>query len=412
MPHRRRSAIHRSLRRAPYAVGVAVLIGWTSPPAVAGNATLPASGRIELVTWVPGKEEYKFTQLCTLSGKNIHCFGALRVASGETTVMLDGTVENGLMNVEYNSTTHYEDPACVAVYSVKSSLNLALDDSGNGRGTWNGGTGLWTKASAKCSMLVGKTEQHGPEQSVATWRIFDVAQEQARFGDAQVSSALWKQLGQPDGALARKCFNEVFAKLNEPANAVAKDRIATAAYQVHIVDLMAAAAEADDFDPQWLEAAKGIGGAGGAQQTFTDRLVKLLPPPVSTLVGLSQKAYRLANGVNEMAVLPLLKGKLYDAYKMERSARPNDPPAEVLKDASTSVGGWTMLKTNLLPHFPRANDAARETAMANYLAARFDFVYRARDIASNKEKHVALAWAAASSDVARIRSAVRECIIK
>lgn len=393
-------------------IGVAVASGLAPWPALAGNATLPASGRIELVTWVPGKEEYKFTQLCTLSGKTIHCFGAMRFGQVETTTMLDGTAQDGVLDVESNSTTHYQDPNCTATYAVKSAFKLTLDDSGRGNGTWLGGTGTWTRASAKCAMLTGVTDQHGPEATLVTWRVFDAAEEQARFGDAQIRSALWKQIGQQEGPLARKCFDEAFAKLSEPANAEAKDRIATAAYQEHIVDLTAAAAQADDFDPQWLEAAKGIGGSGGAQQTFTDRLVKLLPPPFNTLVGVSQKAYRLANGVNEKAVLPLLKGKLYDAYANERARRPNDPPAEVLKDASVAVGSWTMLKANLIKHFPGANDAARENAMANYLAARFDFVQRAREVAANKIKYVGLAWANAANDVARLRATIRECIIK
>jgi hypothetical protein len=392
-------------------LGIA-LAGPGVAPSWAGNAVLPESGQIELVTWVPGKEEYKFTHLCKLAGKAIHCFGALRVGTIETTVMLDGTVDEGVLDVEDNSTTHYNDPACTAVYSVKSSLKLVLDDAGNGRGTWNGGTGLWTKASAKCAMLVGKTDQHGPEASLATWRVVAAAPEQAGFGDAQIRSALWKQLGQAEGPLARKCFDDAFAKLNEPRNAELKERIAAAAYQQHLIGVAAALSDADDFDPQWLEAAKGIGGAGGVKQSVSDKIVKLLPGPFGTLISLSQKAYRLANGVNEKAVVPLLKGQLYDAYRAERAQRLNDPPVEVLKDASTAVGSWTMLKTNLIKHFPGANDVERENAMANYLAARFDFVYRAREIAANKEKYEAQAWAPAANDVARVRSTMLDCMTK
>jgi hypothetical protein len=148
------------------------------------------------------------------------------------------------------------------------------------------------------------------------------------------------------------------------------------------------------------------------KQRITDRLVKLLPGPLGQLVQLSQKAYRLATGTNEKAVLPKLKGALYDAYKVERARRPTDPPAEVLKDASAGVGSWEKTKTDLIRHFPGANDEARERAMADYIAARFDFIYRAREIAANKEKKLAEAWAGASNDVARFRMTVLDSMAK
>lgn len=388
------------------------LTGLGVSPSWAGNAVLPESGQIELVTWVPGKEEFKFTHVCRLSGKSIHCDGTMRWGPTDTRTILDGTAEDGALDMKYNSTTHYTDPTCGAEYVVSAGMKLTLDDRGAGSGTWTGGTGTWTKASAQCALLIGKSEPHGPEPSLATWRLLEAAPEAAGFGDVQIRSALWKQLGQAEGPLARKCFDEAFAKLNEPRNAELKERIAAAAYQQHIIGVTAGLSDADDFDPQWLEAAKGIGGAGGMKQSVTDKIVKLLPGPFGTLIGLSQKAYRLANGVNEKAVVPLLKGKLYDAYRAERAQRLNDPAVEVLKDASTAVGSWTMLKTNLIKHFPGANDVERENAMANYLAARFDFVYRAREIAANKEKYEAQAWAPAASDVARVRSTMLDCMTK
>lgn len=393
------------------ALGVA-LTGHAVAPALAANAALPESGQIELVTWVPGKEEFKFTHVCKLSGKSIHCEGTMRWGPTDTKTILDGTAEDGALDMKYSSTTHYTDPTCGAEYFVKAGIKLTLDDRGTGSGTWTGGTGTWTKASAKCALLIGKSEPHGPEPSLATWRILEAAPEQANFGDAQIRSALWKQLGQAEGPLARKCFDDAFAKLNEPRNADLKERIAAAAYQQHIIAVTAALSDADDFDPQWLEAAKGIGGSGGMKQSVTDKMVKLLPGPFGTLISLSQKAYRLANGVNEKAVVPLLKGKLYDAFRAERAQRLNAPAAEVLKDASAAVGSWTMLKTNLIKHFPGANDAERENALANYLAVRFDFVYRAREIAANKEKLEAQAWAPAANDVARVRSTMLDCMTK
>lgn len=383
-----------------------------SSPVIAAPAQLPANGRIELITWVPGKEEFKFVHVCTLSGKSIHCEGSMRWGPTDTTTILDGTVDGGQLMMKYASTTHYTDPTCGAEYKVSSGMNLALDDGGAGGGTWTGGTGTWTKASAKCAILIGKSEPHGPEPSLASWRVLEAAPEQAGFGDAQLRSALWTQLGQAEGPLARKCFNETVAKLDEARNAELKQRIETAAYQQHVIERMAAAANADDFDPQWIEAAKGIGGSGGTSQRIVDRLVKLLPGPFGTLVSMSQKAYRLSNGINDKAVLPKLKGKLYDAYKIERAARPNDSPVEVLKDASAGVGGWAKTKTDLIREFPGANDDARERAMAEYLAARFDFIYRSRETAANKERLLANAWAAASSDVARVRMTMLDCMAK
>jgi hypothetical protein len=391
---------------------VVLLLLTVAPPAIAAPAQLPESGRIELITWVPGKEEFKFAHVCILSGKSIHCEGSMRWGPTDTTTILDGLVDGGQLTMKYASTTHYTDPTCGAEYKVSSGMNLALDDGGAGSGTWTGGPGTWTKASAKCSMLVGKTESHGPEPSLVSWRVLEAALDQADFGDAQLRGALWTQLGQSEGPLARQCFNETVAKLNEARNAELKERIETAAYQQHIIERLAAAADADDFDPQWIEAAKGIGGAGGAGQRIADRLVKLLPGPFGTLVSMSQKAYRVSNGINDKAVLPKLKGKLYDAYKIERAARPNDSPVEVLKDASAGAGGWAKLKTDLIRDFPGANDAARERAMAEYLAARFDFIYRARETAANKERLLANAWAGAANDIARVRMTMLDCMAK
>lgn len=396
----------------PSATGFALILLSVALPAWAAPVQLPENGRIELITWVPGKEEFKFTHVCTLSGKAIHCQGTMRWGQTDTTTILDGTVDGGQLTMKYASTTHYADPTCGAEYKVSSGMNLALDEGGAGSGTWTGGTGTWTKASAKCAILVGKSEPHGPEPSLASWRLLEAAPEQAGFGDAQLRSALWTQLGQAEGPLARKCFDDTMAKLNEPRNAELKQRIEMAAYQQHVIERMAAAADADDFDPQWIDAAKGIGGAGGASQRIVDRLIKLLPGPFGTLVSMSQKAYRLSTGINDQAVLPKLKGKLYDAYKIERAARPNDSPVEVLKDASAGVGGWAKTKTDLIRHFPGASDDARERAMAEYIAARFDFIYRARDIAATKEKRLAEAWANASNDVARVRMTMLDCMAK
>ncbi|MBI1203867.1 MAG: hypothetical protein GC182_15305 [Rhodopseudomonas sp.] len=314
--------------------------------------------------------------------------------------------------MKYVSTTRYADPVCSAEHVVKAGLRLTLEDGGTGKGTWTGGTGTYTKASAKCAIVVGKVEQSGPEPSLATWRVLDTAPAQTGFGEPQIRSALWRQLGQAEGPLARQCFDEAFAKLNEPRNAEIKARIEAAAYQQHVVEAMAAAADVDDFDPQWIEAAKAIGGSGSMAQRITDRLVKYLPGPFGTLISLSQKAYRLSNGINEKALLPKLKGRLYNAYKVERAARPNDPPVEVLKDASAGVGGWEKIKTDLIRNFPGANDDARERAMADYLAARFDFIDRARDMAANREKRIAEAWATVAADVARVRMTVLDCMAK
>lgn len=396
----------------PSAIAFLPFLFTATLPAIAAPAQLPESGRIELVTWVPGKEEFKFSHVCALSGKTIHCEGSMRWGPTDTTTILDGTVEGGQLTLKYASTTHYTDPACSSEYKVASGMNLALDEGGTGSGTWTGGTGVWTKASAKCAILVGKSDQHGPEPSLASWRVLEAAPEQAGFGDAQLRIALWTQLGQAEGPLARKCFDETVAKLNEARNGELKQRIEAAAYQQHMIERMAAAANADDFDPQWIEAAKGIGGSGSTSQRIVDRLVKLLPGPFGTLVSMSQKAYRLSTGVNDKAVLPKLKGKLYDAYKIERAARPNDSPVDVLKDASAGVGGWAKTKTDLIGQFPGANDAARERAMAEYLAARFDFIYRAREMAANKEKRLAEAWANASNDVARVRMTMLDCMAK
>lgn len=381
-------------------------------PASAATAQLPDSGRIELTTWVPGKEEFKFAHVCTLAGKSIHCEGSMRWGPTDTTTILDGTAEGGQLTLKYASTTHYTDPSCTSEYKVAAGMNLTLEEGGAGSGTWTGGTGTWTKASAKCAILIGKSEQHGPEPSLASWRVLEAALEQAGFGDAQLRHALWTQLGQAEGPLARQCFNETVAKLSEARNAELKERIENAAYQQYAIEKLAAAANADDFDPQWIDAAKSIGGSGSTSQRIADRIVKLLPGPFGTLVSMSQKAYRLSTGVNDNVVLPKFKGKLYDAYKIERAARPNDSPVEVLKDASASSGGWAKVKTDLIRHFPGTNDDARERAMADYLAARFDFISRARETAANKERLLANAWAVAANDVARVRMSMLDCMAK
>ncbi len=391
-----------------------LLASLAASPAMAANAVLPENGRIELITWVPGKEEFKFIHVCTLSGKSIHCDGSMHWGSIATKDVLDGTVEAGALDMKYVSTTQYSDPVCSAEHVARARMRLTLEEGGAGSGNWIGGTATWTKASGKCAMLAGRNAQSGPstEPTSATWRVLEAAPEQAGFGDAQVRTALWQQLGQAEGPLARKCFDEAVAKLNEPRNAEIKERIEFAAYRQHVVEVTATAANADDFDPQWLDAAKKIGGTGDAKQRIVDKLVKLLPGPFGTLVSLSQKAYRLSTGINDKVVLAKLKGRLYDAYKEARAQRPNDPPAEVLKDASTGVGSWEKTKTDLIRSFPGANANARENAMAEYLAARFDFIYRAREIAANKEQEVAKAWAGASNDIARVRMTVLDCMAK
>lgn len=232
----------------------------------------------------------------------------------------------------------------------------------------------------------------------------------AGFGEAQIRAALWRRVGQEEGPLARKCFDETYAKLNEARNAEMKERIEQAAYREHMVEVAVEMANADDFDPKWLDAAKRIGGSGSPAQRVADKLVKLLPPPLNTLIELSQKSYRLSTGVNEKVILPKLEAKLYEAFANERAQRPNDPPGEVLKDASTHVGSWEKLKTDLLPHFPGANDAAREEALAAYLAARFDFLAKVRSVAANRSQHLADAWKEAVDDVARVKMNVLACM--
>ena len=95
--------------------------------------------------------------------------------------------------------------------------------------------------------------------------MLEAAPEQAGFGDAQLRHALWTQLGQAEGPLARQCFNETVAKLSEARNAELKERIENAAYQQYAIEKLAAAANVDDFDPQWIDAAKSIGGSGSSK---------------------------------------------------------------------------------------------------------------------------------------------------
>ena len=399
-------------RRSLWAFGAWIVLA--ASPAAAGNAALPENGQIEIVTWIQGKEGYKFTHVCTLSGASVHCTGSAQWPQTDTKIVLDGKVDGGVLDMKYDAITHFTDPRCSTTYTVIAREVLTLEEGGEGIGSWTGGTGTYTAASSQCAALVGrKVVPPNEEKTIRiTWRILDAAPEQAGFGDAQIRSALWKQLGQAEGPLARKCFDETFVKLNEPHNSEMKERIQAAAYQQYVIETIAAAANVDDFDPQWMEAAKSIGGSGDMKQRITDRLVKLLPGPFGQLIQLSQKAYRLATGINEKIVLPKLKGELYDAYKVERAQRPNDPPAEVLKDASAGVGSWEKTKTDLIRHFPGANDEARERAMAEYLAVRLDFIFRARETAANKEKKLAEAWTNASNDVARFRMTVLDCMAK
>lgn len=395
-------------------VGLAVtLLHAVSMPAFAGSAVFPENGLIELVTWENGQDAYKIVHTCSLSGKSIHCDGSITIPEGQVKMSfaLDGTVNGGNVELMGVGTTRYSAEACSATATSQDGFKLELDDSGHGSGTSAPGTLTWTGASAKCAILVGKTEQQPSAPMLATWRILDAVPDDG-FGDQQTKSALWKQLGQAEGPLARKCFEETFAKLKKPDNAEIKGRIETAAYQQHMVDVAVEAAKADDFDPNWLESAKSIGGSGGTKQRVTDTLAKGLPGLFGTLVRLSQKAYRLSNGINEKALLPKLKGKLYDAYAAERTQRPNDSPVEVLKDASTHVGSWEKVKTDLIKYFPGTNDNAREQAMAEYLAARFDFLAKVREVAANKEKHLADAWKNVANDIARIRSDTLDCMVK
>jgi hypothetical protein len=231
------------------------LFALATAPASAGNATLPETGRIEIVTWMAGLEQYKFTHDCMLSDKSVHCTGTGQWPQTVTKVVLDDTVEAGVLDMKYDATTNYTDPACSSTYVISSREKLTLDESGTGTGSWMGGTGTWVAASAKCATLIGRKDEHAPEEANVrvTWRVVEGASQQAGFGDGQIRAALWKQLGQAEGPLARKCFDESLMKLNESHNAEMKERIEAVAYQQHVIETFAAAADVDDFDPQWME---------------------------------------------------------------------------------------------------------------------------------------------------------------
>ena len=396
----------------------AVLAYLAVSPAMAANAVLPENGRIEFVIRTggpPPDDELRYT--CERADQKLTCtahtFDPPAPGSVDTEYRLVGDLTSNPIAFEAYAKMTTRAPTCaLSVIEFNGRGEIIFNPDGTLRFSGGVTDARFTVVQGCPTVQVGGAFQVPAHVFPGNWHVLGVAPEQAGFGDAQTRASLWKQLGQAEGPLARKCFDEAFAKLNEPRNAEIKERIDAAAYQQHVVEASAAAADADDFDPQWLEAAKKIGGTGDAKQRFVDKLVKLLPGPFGTLVSLSQKAYRLSIGINEKVVLSKLKGRLYDAYKNERAARPNDPPAEVLKDASAAAGGWEKTKTDLIKSFPGANDNARERAMTDYIAARFDFIYRAREMSANKEQEVAKAWANASNDVARVRMTVLDCMAK
>jgi hypothetical protein len=218
-----------------------------------------------------------------------------------------------------------------------------------------------------------------------------------------------------------------------PAMAADIARLRDAAAKVHAIQVLAAVPVGpqnfDDFDPKWWDALKEVvpnpTATPDPQETATDRLIDLLPPPFSTVVNIVRTGSKTMRAIKTHIVDPATHGEIYACYRRQRvgngqitSGTGQDAlesaAVQVLLDATVKCpnqGAFRNSYESQLKGFTSQEARADEfKRLLRPAAVRFEFIYQVEDAKARKDELMKARWAPVSDVLARLKTRVNACI--
>jgi hypothetical protein len=235
------------------------------------------------------------------------------------------------------------------------------------------------------------------------------------------------------GDTARACLDEVMNWAEAQTDATTRDLIAQlrkAGASARIVEVLAAVtARPEDFDSQWWEALREVAPdpskPADPQDTATDFVVDLLPPPLNTLVNIGRTTHKGLQAAKTHITDPLLRGEIYACYRrdhfgkvFENSSSPEayeDDLTQDLANATVCGKAGEMFKSGYEKQLRGLGAEEREREFRRLItpvAIRFEYIYRVEDAQANRATRLAEAWAPVQPVLDRLKARVNACIAK
>ena len=243
------------------------------------------------------------------------------------------------------------------------------------------------------------------------------------------------------GDAARSCLDEVMntaeaAAANNPTMADEIAQLRKAAARAHAIEVLAAVpvgpAHFDDFDPKWWDALKEVvpnpTSTPDPQDTATDRVIDLLPPPFNVLVNIARTGSKTMRAIKTHVADPTVHREVYACYRRKREGSGGTPIAENIgQDALESeaaqilhdaIGAGCKAPNSFKNSYEAqlkgfATTEARDkefTRLLRPLAVRFEFIYRVEDAKARRETLIAGRWAPVQDILTRLKARVNTCI--
>ncbi len=240
---------------------------------------------------------------------------------------------------------------------------------------------------------------------------------------------------------ARSCLDEV---MNVAEGESGKDqkmagdiaRLHDAASRVHAIQVLAAVPVGpqnfDDFDSKWWDALKEVvpdpTSTPDPQETTTDRLIDLLPPPMNTVVNIVRTGSKTMRAIKTHIVDPAAHGEIYACYRRQRQLESSERITEKMgQDALESAAAQVLLdatgasckyaynfKTSYEPQLKGFTSLeARHDEFKRLLrpvALRFEFIYQVEDAKARQQTLIAERWKPVQDILDRLRTRVNACI--
>ena len=240
---------------------------------------------------------------------------------------------------------------------------------------------------------------------------------------------------------ARSCLDEV---MNVAEGESGKDqkmardiaRLHDAASRVHAIQVLAAVPVGpqnfDDFDPKWWDALKEVApnptSTPDPQETATDRLIDLLPPPMNTVVNIVRTGSKTMRAIKTHIVDPATHGEIYACYRRQRQLEGSERITEKMgQDALESAAAQVLLdatgasckyaynfKTCYEPQLKGfTSPEARHDEFKRLLrpvAVRFEYIYQVEDAKARQQTLIAERWKPVQDILDRLRTRVNACI--
>ena len=400
---------------------------------VGSAAPLVVDGTIEIVSWTPGQEDYKYREVCTVSGADVSCVGHVAVASSVMNSRFAGSLTGDRITGNSLIILRSDVPSCSLTQETRRVEVWHLGVDGTVRlSTPNGATETITSVSGECAKALPRKSTTPPYSWIGTWRQLtvgtdDVGTMAERCPPPRSSEALAKvaalntewtldflrrQLAIKSD-VERICFNAAIVRYADAVESLAPayyDALeARATYNAAIQARKLWFAKQTDIEESNSRSAEYD---NQVMQTFGTAIVGTAIAPAA-LVATALSAYRIAlANLRDLVVLPPFHEGLYQSY---RTLRAQHDSVEAF-DIASSAGGsaYHLLVQQMVPLVgaQKLSGEERSRVLAQFWRTRFEARYAVDQVIAKgpPTAQINAALAPARRCIGGFRQEVAKCV--